>query len=219
MLFKKRRRVPLILGLGLACIVLVSLLIAIEVFLRGTFYRIAEYKSVQVATDVIQEVLKEQTSEQNIRYQDFVIIHTDNEGHITLMQADTVKVNNFAATTTLAVEKALEELKWQKFSIPLGQLFNSPLFAHFGPRITYRFMPVGVVRVDVLDKFEAAGINQTRHSIYLTFDTELRIVIPAKSGETQVSAKVPVVESIIVGDVPNTFVNVNGGLLGRGLIK
>lgn len=71
----------------------------------------------------------------------------------------------------------------------------------------------------MLDKFEAAGINQTRHSIYLTFDTELRIVIPAKSGETQVSAKVPVVESIIVGDVPSTFVNVNGGLLGRGLFK
>ncbi|MGI6493113.1 MAG: sporulation protein YunB [Pelotomaculum sp.] len=219
MLFKKRRRVPLILGLGLACIVLVSLLIAIDVFLRGTFYRIAEYKSVQVATNAIQEVLKEQTSMQNIRYQDFVIIHTDNEGHITLMQADTVKVNNFAATTTLAVEKALEELKWQNFTIPLGQIFNRPILAHLGPRITYRFMPVGVVRVDVLDKFEAAGINQTRHSIYLTFDTELRIVIPAKSGETQVSAKVPVVESIIVGDVPSTFVNVNGGLLGRGLFK
>ena len=219
MLLRKRRRVSLILGLGLACIVLVSLLITLDVFLRGTFYRIAEYKSIQVATSVIQEVLKEQTSEQNIRYQDFVIIHTDKEGHITLMQADTVKVNNFVATTTLAVERALEDLKWQKFSIPLGQVFNSPLFADFGPRITYRFMPVGVVRVDVIDKFETAGINQIRHSIYLTFDTELRIVIPAKSGETQVSAKVPVAESIIVGDVPHTFVNVNGGLLGRGLFK
>ena len=80
-------------------------------------------------------------------------------------------------------------------------------------------MPAGAVRVNVVDKFEAAGINQTRHSIYLNFDTNIRIVIPSKGGEAVVGMQVPLVESIIVGGVPSTFVSVQGGILSSGLLK
>jgi sporulation protein YunB len=179
----------------------------------------AEVKAVQIATNAIQKTLEEQISEQNIRYQDFVIIHTDSEGHITLMQADTARINKFSSTTTLAVEKKLENLRWQTFSISLGQVLKLPLLANIGPNITYHIMPVGTVSVNVLDDFESTGINQTKHSIYLAFDTNVRIVVPSKSGETSVTTQVPLVESIIVGGVPNTFVNVNGSVFGSGLLK
>lgn len=218
-MFKRRRRVRPGLMLGASLLVLAALFIILDLSLRSTFYAVAEVKAVQMATNAIQETLEKQVFDQNIQYQDFVVIHTDNDGHITLMQADTIRVNRFASTTTLAVEKTLENLKWQSFSIPLGQILRLPLLAHFGPHITYHIMPVGTVRVNVLDKFEAAGINQTRHSIYLTFDTNIRIVVPSKSGETTVATQVPLVESIIVGAVPNTFVNVTGGIIGSGLLK
>ena len=218
-MFKRRRRVRPVLVLITFCVALFSLLILLDLSLRSTFYGIAEVKAVQIATNTIQKTIEEQISAQDIRYQDFVVIHTDNTGHITLMQADTVRVNKFAATTTLAVEKNLENFRWQSFSIPLGQVLRLPLMANWGPKITYHIMPVGSVRVNVLDKFESAGVNQTRHSIYLAFDTSVRIVVPSKSGETAVTTQVPLVESIIVGNVPNTFVNVTGGVLGTGLLK
>ena len=78
---------------------------------------------------------------------------------------------------------------------------------------------MGTVRVNVVDQFEAAGINQTRHKIYLNFDTSVRIVIPSKSGEAVVAAQMPLAESIIVGSVPDTFVNIAGGILGGSLVK
>lgn len=218
-MFKRRRRARPGLVLGAFFLALAALLIMLDLSLRGTFYGIAEVKAVQMATNAIQETLKEQVVEQNIRYQDFIVIHTDSEGHITLMQADTVRVNKFASATTLAVEKALENFRWQSFRIPVGQMLRLPMLAHWGPNITYHIMPVGSVRVNVLDKFESAGINQTRHSIYLAFDTSVRIVVPSKSGETVVTTQVPLVESIIVGNVPATFVNVTGGVLGSGLLK
>jgi len=218
-LFKRRRRVRPVLVLITFCVALFSLLILLDLSLRSTFYGIAEVKAVQIATNTIQKTIEEQISAQDIRYQDFVVIHTDNTGHITLMQADTVRVNKFAATTTLAVEKNLENFRWQSFSIPLGQVLRLPLMSNWGPKITYHIMPVGSVRVNVVDKFESAGVNQTRHSIYLAFDTSVRIVVPSKSGETAVTTQVPLVESIIVGNVPNTFVNVTGGVLGTGLLK
>lgn len=218
-MFKRRRRIRTGYVLGAFLLVFVALVIILDLSLRGTFYAMAEVKAVQMATNAIQETLEKQVLDENIRYQDFVLIHTDSDGHITMMQADTIRVNRFAATTTLAVEKTLENLKWQSFSLPLGQILRLPLLAHYGPHITYRIMPVGTVRVNVLDKFETAGINQTRHSIYLNFDTNIRIVVPSKSGETIVATKVPLVESIIVGPVPNTLVNVTGGIIGSGLLK
>lgn len=218
-MFKRRRRVRPGPILFTFCLIFAVLLVILDLSLRGTFYSIAEVKAVQIATNAVQRTLEEQVSDQSIRYQDFVMIHTDTEGHITLMQADTVRVNKFASTTTLAVEKTLENLRWQSFSIPLGQVLGLPLLSNFGPKITYHIMPVGTVRVNVLDKFESAGINQTKHSIYLALDTNVRIVVPSKSGETTVTSQLPLVESIIVGSVPNTFVNVTGGVFGSGLLK
>lgn len=218
-MFKRKRRIRPGLVLVAFFLTLAVLLIIMDLSLRGSFYAIAEVKAVQLATNAIQQTLEKQVLEQNIQYQDFVVIHTDSEGHITLMQADTVRVNKFASSTTLEVERTLENLRGQSFTLPLGQILRLPLLANYGPNITYRILPVGTVRVNILDKFESAGINQTRHSIYLAFDTNVRIVIPAKSGETTVTTHVPLVESIIVGNVPNTFVNVTGGIIGSGLLK
>jgi sporulation protein YunB len=78
---------------------------------------------------------------------------------------------------------------------------------------------VGTVRVKIIDNFESAGINQTRHSIYLSFDTNVRIVIPTKSGDALVATQVPLAETIIVGTVPTTYVSLPGGLIGSTSFK
>lgn len=218
-MFKRRRRIGPVFYLALFCAAIFGVIFLLDMTLRNTFFNIAEVRAVQLATDSFQKALQREISDENLQYQDFIAIQKDNEGHIVLMQADTVKVNKFSANTTLAVQKALEELRWQSLSIPVGQILGIPFLAHMGPQIKYQIMPVGTVRVNVVDKFESAGINQTKHTIYLNFDTNIRVVIPSKSGETVVANQVPLVESIIVGGVPSTFVSVPGGILSSGLLK
>lgn len=200
-------------------IIVIGLILLADLTLRQTFFNIAEIKAVQLATEAANEALQQKVADENLQYQDFVLIHKDSEGHIVLMQANTIKVNQFASATTLAIQKALEDLRWQSFGIPVGQILGAPLLANLGPRLKYNIMPAGTVRVNVVDKFETAGINQTRHAIYLNFDTNVRIVIPFKGGEAVIAMQVPLVESIIVGGVPSTFVSVQGGILGSGLLK
>lgn len=220
-MFKSRRRKKRKTAFGIAFIniIVIGLILLADLTLRNTFFNIAEIRAVQLATEAANTALQQEVTDENLQYQDFVLIHKDSDGHIVLMQANTVKVNQFAAATTLAVQKALEDLRWQSFGIPLGQILGVPLLANLGPRLKYNIMPAGAVRVNVVDKFEAAGINQTRHSIYLNFDTSIRIVIPSKGGEAVVGMQVPLVESIIVGGVPSTFVSVQGGILSSGLLK
>ena len=220
-MFRSRRRQKgkTIVSIVFMNIIVIGLILLADLTLRQTFFNIAEIKAVQLATEAANEALQQKVADENLQYQDFVLIHKDSEGHIVLMQANTIKVNQFASATTLAIQKALENLRWQSFGIPVGQILGAPLLANLGPRLKYNIMPAGTVRVNVVDKFETAGINQTRHAIYLNFDTNVRIVIPSKGGEAVIGMQVPLVESIIVGGVPSTFVSVQSGILGSGLLK
>ena len=77
-----------------------------------------------------------------------------------------------------------------------------------------QILPIGNIQVKLKDNFESVGINQTRHSIYVDFATKVKIALPFKSGEAEISTTVPLVDSLIVGDVPDTY-----GILPWGMVK
>ncbi|MBT9155457.1 MAG: hypothetical protein DDT37_00424 [Firmicutes bacterium] len=103
--------------------------------------------------------------------------------------------------------ETLENLREENITIPLGQAFGSALFAHVGPVINFRILPAGTVSVEVTDAFESAGINQTRHKIYLEIFADLRIVVPLMQRALRVHLEVPVADVIYLGAVPETVVN------------
>ncbi|NHM26073.1 sporulation protein YunB [Desulfofundulus sp. TPOSR] len=192
---------------------LLGIFLWVERVLQPTIFKIAETRAIQMATEAINRAVQRKVFDSNLQYQDFVQVHKDNQGHIVLMQANTLKINQLAADVTLMVQSALQQLSRESLRIPLGQITGTQLLAGYGPRIPVGIVPVGSVRVRVDDRFEQAGINQTRHRIYLDFNAEVRIVVPPRSATAQVATRVPLVESIIVGQVPGTFVNISGGLL------
>lgn len=182
----------------------------IDRILRPTILKIAEAQAVHMATEAINQAVRQEIRENNLQYDDLIKLHKDSQGHIVLMQANTVRIDSFMAEVTLAIQGTLQELSQKSFRIPLGQVTGSQLLASYGPRISVSIVPVGTIRVSVDERFEQAGINQTRHRIYLDLNAEVRIVVPPQSTVAQVTEKVPLVESIIVGQVPNTFVQFPG---------
>ncbi|HHW42552.1 MAG TPA: sporulation protein YunB [Desulfotomaculum sp.] len=213
-MFRRRRPYGAFMVWTMIFFLLFGLFLLVDRSLRPTIFNIAQVQATQMATEAINRAVLQKVLDRNLQYQDFVQVHKDSQGHIVLMQANTVKINQFNADVTLAAQAALQELSRQRFGVPLGQVTGTQLLASYGPRIPVTIVPVGSVRVDVNDQFEQAGINQTRHRIYLDFSTEVRIVMPPGSATTLVATEVPLVESIIVGQVPGTFVNISGGLFG-----
>ncbi|MCL6448366.1 MAG: sporulation protein YunB [Armatimonadetes bacterium] len=187
--------------------------------MRTAILKIAEVEVVQLATQAIYESVQKEIWDRNLQYQDFVQIHKDNQGRVVFMQANTVKVTRLAAEITLAAQRSLQQLKGQTLSLPLGILTGTQLLANKGPRVKVTIAPMGTVQVNVRDKFEPAGINQTRHRLWLDFDTRVRIVIPTMAAQAEIPTQVPLAESIIVGEVPGTFVNISGGLFAGDLNK
>lgn len=207
-MFKKPRPFRKAFIILLIFVLPVGLFIYIDNVLRPGLYSIARIMSVQMATEAVNTSIQRRLASGNIKYQDLMQVHKDQQGRIVMMQADTVKINEISADVTLTVQASLKDLQQQAFYIPLGMVTGSYLLSNIGPGIKVNIIPMGTVRVVLQDKFEQAGINQTRHSIILAFETDIIIVVPFESGQARVSTTMPVAETIIVGDVPETFVSI-----------
>ena len=178
-----------------------------EIHLKPTLLAIAEARATLIATQAINTVINEKVS-QSIDPQTLVNIKLDNRGRVVFIQPNTLEFNKLAADTTIKVQDALRDITEERIAIPVGQVFGSQLLASLGPKIIVTIIPVGTVQVKVVDKFEQAGINQTRHMVYLFATTSIRIVVPLVSSTVSVNTQVPIAEYVVVGEVPSTYVQI-----------
>lgn len=201
--------------LGSFAVVVLTLVIVIGAFVladlnfRPVILGIAEAKVTQIATGAIHEAVRQEVSEDKVAYEDLIALHKDNEGHIVLMQANTIKANQVASRVTLAVNESMRDLEDKKIGIPLGQVLGSHFLAAYGPKLNVRLIPEGSVKVDVHGVFEEAGINQTRHRLFLSMDTAVKIIVPFNNTEVSINTTVPITENILLGTVPDVFVDMN----------
>lgn len=206
-LSRKRRKNRLPLRLFLAVLLPLALFFWADANLRPVILTMAEAQArvmaVQAMNDAVFEVMRSDGL-----YDDLMTVVLDEKGRVAVMRADTARMNELATTSALRVQQNLSKIAEAGISIPLGAALGVQLFAGSGPRITVKIVPVGAVSTDFKSEFSAAGINQTRHRIFLRIDTTVQMVIPTGTQTAQVSAHVPVAESIIVGEVPDSFVDV-----------
>jgi len=201
---------PRLVKAMVAFVVLLFLFILVERNLRETILTVANAKAIQAATETINLAVTSKIVD-SVDYRELIHTVQDSSGRLVLMQANTVKLNKISSDVTLEVQKGLRELGNERFNIPLGQALGSKLLASSGPLLRVTIVPVGTVQVKVLDDFEEAGINQTKHRLLLNVKTRVRIVIPLASSEAVVETQIPVTETVIVGEVPQTYIKLNLG--------
>jgi sporulation protein YunB len=215
----KRRRIPSVIIVSIfICIIVLSTFWMMETHLKPTLLAIAEAKATFIATQTINQVINDKVN-LNIDPQTLMNVTLDSRGRVVLIQPNTMEFNKIAADTTIKVQNILKDIGEEKIDIPMGQILGSQLLASIGPNITVTVIPIGTVQVKVIDKFEQAGINQTRHMIYLIATTQIKIVVPLVSKSISVDTQMPIAEYVVVGDVPNTYVqfpfplpnNISGG--------
>jgi sporulation protein YunB len=142
-----------------------------------------------------------------VRYNDLITVTKDGAGKIQLIQANAVLINRLAQDTARTSELQLSKIGEQGINIPIGTLSGLTIFTGQGPSITVKVVPAGSVVCEFMSEFENAGINQTRHKIYLEVVTAVLVVLPANNLTIYTNTQVLVAESIIVGEVPNTYLS------------
>lgn len=187
--------------------VFIGSFIYIDKTLRPTITVLAETKALELANRSINKSVAE-IVEGRIDYEDLMNVQLDSNGNISMIQANTVMMNEIASDIALEIQDELKKVKNTSAYIPIGTALGSPILAKYGPQLKVSIEPIGTVSVDFKTEFESSGINQTRHRIYLQAKTQVKVVIPLTTATKEVKAQIPICETIIVGDVPQSYVNV-----------
>lgn len=167
--------------------------------IKPTILAMSEINARLIATQAINEAVNNKIGSNSFNH--LIDFETDNNGRISLIQANIVQMNKLAAETSMEIQKEIKEIGITDLKIPISNIFGSQVFANVGPKISVNIQPAGTVNVDFFTDFEEAGINQTRLKIYLTVKTDVQIIVPLASNKVDVTTHIPVSETIIVGDV------------------
>ncbi|NLK23646.1 MAG: sporulation protein YunB [Clostridiales bacterium] len=142
-------------------------------------------------------------------YDEMIIIDRDSNNNINLIRTNNIKLNYLASKLNIECNKKLQDIGKVGIAIPLTWVTENKAFYNLGPKINIKIEPIGNMNIEYESHFESAGINQTRHTINLIVICNVKIVMPLKSEEMEVKTQIPVAETIIVGKIPDTSINLN----------
>ncbi|SHJ12400.1 sporulation protein YunB [Lutispora thermophila] len=206
--YKKRKAILFIITISIFILVL-YFYIYVENNIRAKIAVMSEIKARLFATQAINDAVRKKIEMD--AFKNLVSIQTDNMGRVTMVQANTSEMNKIAVETSLSIQRELEDIKTKDLYIAIGNIMGSQLFADVGPKMKVKILPAGSVNVNFTTEFSEAGINQTRLKIYMKVDTKVQIIVPFAGNEIDVSTNIPVSETIIVGDVPESYINLPNG--------
>ena len=193
--------------LTLCALLLILLLMLLERNLTRVVLTLASAKAEVLAVQALNQAAEALIAE-GVSYDSLVHVTLGEDGSVRLLQANTAGMNSLASRASLTAQARLEALQDQTVSVPLGSALGITLLAGTGPRIRVHMLPVGAVVTAYETEFTSAGINQTRHRVLLTMRAQVRLVLPTGASGVEAVTQVAVAESIIVGQVPDSFVNV-----------
>lgn len=156
---------------------------------------------------IINSVVLHEINQNEVSYENLVSVDRDADGRVLSITSDIPKMNWLKAGIISDVQKGLDGTGESDVEIPLGTLLGSHLFHGYGPRIPLKITLAGNVKADFKSAFESAGINQTRHRIFLSVGASVYSFLPGVSETTDVSTDVLVAETVIVGEVPEVLVD------------
>ena len=171
----------------------------------------ASSQAVNLMTQAIDTAVDNCLQENDMNYGDFVTITTDGAGKVTSLTSNTAANSRFKRQVVEAVTRQLTTLDSDALGVPLGSLTGQPLLSGKGPSVRARVDSVGEVTADYTNSFTAAGVNQTLHRVSLDITATVYLFLPGEILPVSVSSSVCVAETVIVGETPDTYLNLEKG--------
>ena len=194
-------------GIWLTLLALALLAAAVSLLwhLKPVMTSMATARVSNMVNRIVSAAVNEAVENGQIDYNNFVIFDKDETGHITALRSNVAEVNRMQGMIADEILHRLSELSTSELEIPLGTLTGLALLAGRGPSLFVRMQAVGSASAAFRNQFTSAGINQTRHQIFLDVDVYMSILLPGMKTSTKVSNEIAVAETVIVGGVPDTY--------------
>ncbi len=148
------------------------------------------------------EVIKDSTI-----YDTLIHILRNEEGEIIMISSNSVQINSLSRDIIENAQLKLEKMGASGVNIPVGTFTGMPIFVGKGPSVKLRLLPIGTINCSFSSRFVTAGINQTNHRIYIEVSTKVNVILPTASEVVNTKTQIMIAENIIIGKVPQTYLN------------
>ena len=192
------------------------MIVLVGILLAGYFYfnpkivsseiEISESKIDALMTTAVNQAVF-LTLEDKTNYEDVVTVTRNESGDIQLLAANSVKINYINRLVAYTAQEKLGEYYEEGLPVPLGTLSGIRVLSGYGREIYLDIVTIGNVTCQFYSEFDEAGINQTRHSVYLNVRAETDIVIPTRTKTVCSETSVLICEAVIVGKVPEFYLH------------
>ena len=165
---------------------------------------VSEATMRSITTVAVNDAIYYTLSDQ-VRYEDLVTVLSDAEGNISAITANSFQINRIARDTAYMSQQNLKKMSEDGIEIPLGAFTGVEAWAGLGPHIRLPIIPISNVECRFVSQFENAGINQTKHSVYLEIVADISIILPSETSNFASLTEVLICESVLVGKVPDSY--------------
>ena len=171
---------------------------------------LAETQVRNTTSDLINDAIDKQIENGNIQYDRIVYFEKDLNGRITALKTNMSEVNRLKTDILNIINDEILALDTSDLGIPIGNLILPELLSGKGPDIPVQILSIRNSDASFTSEFTEAGINQTLQQLNMHVSVDVAILVLGKTESFTVSSQVVVAETIIVGDVPDTFLQTGG---------
>ena len=206
----KKDKIKQKIGLFIAIflVIIVTAILYINYIVNPVIISTSEAQVKSLPTKAIGSAVYEIVNQNDV-YGDLITITKDPDGNVTLIQANGLQINLLTRSLTRLATSNLEKIGEQGIDIPIGTFSGMPILAGRGPNINIKMLPIGSISSSFKSEFANAGINQTNHRIYVTISSKISVVLPTVNQIVETSTQVLICENIIIGKIPDTYLQSN----------
>ena len=185
-----------------------GLIVLIRVQTFPAIQEMARMRVDSTCTTTINDAINQQIAVGEIDYDKLVSLDKDLNGNIAALKTNMSEVNRLKTEILDIINDKIVEQTVDELGIPLGNIFLPELLSGRGPLLPVKIISVSSSDAKFMNRFSEAGINQTLHQIVIEVILAATALTPVGTTTVQVSSQVVVAETVIVGTVPNSYINV-----------
>lgn len=195
---------------------LLTLLILLVMFLtlrsryRTVIEELAEVQVKNTTSDLTNDAIAKQIAKGDIQYDRIVYFEKNLNGQITALKTNMSEVNRLKTDILNIINDEILALDTADIGIPLGSLFFPEFLSGKGPAIPVHILSIRNSDASFVSHFSQAGINQTLHQLTMIVSIDVAVLVLGHTGTFTMESEVVVAETVIVGDVPQTFLQTGG---------
>ena len=171
---------------------------------------LAETQVRNMTSDLINDAIDQQIENNNIQYDRMVYFEKDLDGKITALKTNMSEVNRLKTDILNLINDEILAIDSADLGIPVGSLILPEFLSGRGPEIPVKILSIRNSDASFTSSFTEAGINQTLQQINMLVSVDVAVLVLGRTNYFTVTSQVVVAETIIVGQVPDTYLNTGG---------